>query len=185
MSKFLQDIQYRVRKASFSNWQAGQDYEDWKDITTESEFLSGTQFRLKPVFEYVVNDSINTFRIATENEALNRVVIGITRGKQVTVSRVEKTHTGGDITQVLFSRNVQFKLGLENKWTGITYFNASSCDRDIKFRIRPDHYYEVVTFNDLISGLQTFDDVEAVAKYVDSRIRTSGEDFTLRKKKYV
>jgi hypothetical protein len=87
------------------------------------------------------------------------------------------------VSQLLASRNIQFKTTGQDSWASGTYFNNGRAGL-IVFRVRPDHYWEVLISSGITSAKLSFDDVEAVNTYVTKQLRTSDSRMVINKVRY-
>lgn len=182
MTHPLEGVQFRARKATFPTYKED-EYEDWSNVpvtgTTSKIFATGTQFRMAPVIQYQVIDEAHkiTDGFLSKTDAMALVSKLIDAGQPATIKSIDKTP---DLIQHLFNRNVQFSVAGTYTWRAMTYFNPSSVEGRISFRVRPDHHFQVAFTNPLQSAVIDFDDVEKLAQYVDNKIRTGHYDFNVR-----
>jgi len=187
MTNAFEGIQFRSRRNTFVAFNE-EPYEDWQDMPlfwTTTVFSSGTQFRVTPVdqFEILASGSGENFteRFMTKTKAMERASKMLSDGQNVSIKVVDKTP---DITTRLFNSNVQFCAVGTEVWRSINYINLANITGPVTFRVRPDHHFQVVFSNPLQNATIDFDDVNRLAKYVESKIRTGTYDFTVKAIKY-
>lgn len=187
MTNAFEGIQFRSRRNTFVSFNED-PYEDWQDMPifwATKVFPSGTQIRVTPVvqFEVLAHGFGENFTeiFMTKTKAIERASKMLSDGKNVSIKVVDKTP---DITTQLFNRNVQFCAVGTEVWRSINYINLDNITGPITFRVRPDHHFQVVFSNPLQNATIDFDDVDRLAKYVESKIRTGTYNFTVKAIKY-
>jgi len=191
MTNILDGIQYRTLNPALPSWNKD-IYTDWLEAKELTIFPSGTQFRVPPVFNYVVESRSDDERFAarvelnstSKDSSMKTVARLVEEGKAVKVEKHEApTETAGSL---LAGRNVQFKVAGQDKWTHAQYLITGSIGtvNRIEFRVRPDLYWEVTTTGATSASTLAFDDVEAAHTYVNRQMRTSDFDLTIKKVRY-
>lgn len=195
MANMFDGIQYRELKVNFTSWQ-DDNYTAWQDCGDLTNFATGTQFRVKPVFDYEVtittNDSLavkTDIRTTSKDKAMSRVATLVEEGKRVRIDKKERATAG--VSTLLSERGAQFKVLGSNKWVHPNYLSTAGQGSPIQFRLRPDTYFEVLVASPAspmsaqISSTLTFDDVEDVVNYISRQLRTSENNFSIKKRAYV
>lgn len=183
MANLLHELEYRTLKSQLPSWRVDDNYSEWSPCGDRTEFPDGTQYRVKEKLEYVV--TFNSRKdLATEDKtrAMARVAKLIEDGLEVSINKYTKTSVG--VASWLVDNNIQFKLSGAEKWTNATYFGDSNQGAAIKFRKRPDTYFEVSVKAGIVQSTLTFDDVDELSKYLDRQLRTSDNNFVIARRAY-
>jgi hypothetical protein len=190
MTNILDGIQYRTLNPALPSWNK-KIYTNWMDAKELTVFPSGTQFRVKPIVNYLVESrtdpevqTTTELRTASKDAAMKKIAQLVEGGKVVRLEKYEVPTLS--IASLLTDRQVQYKLAGQDKWTHPNYFSvgAMGITSRIEFRIRPDLYWEVTTSNAESNSTLTFDDVESLHVYVDRQLRTSDFDISIKKVRY-
>lgn len=186
----LEGIQFQTTKAVFPTWKqtVSEPWTDWLDTDAHiTKFRGPLKLRMKPTFEYVVSRrkgldvTVDTF--SSKEEMSRHISKHIDDNIDINIRRAETT-TKSDIA----SRKLQYRVTnvTDSAWKNLTTVNSTvTYQGAIEFRIRPDHYYQVITNHNVIGGIVEFHDIDDLDRYISGRIRTGGLDFSVRKVKYV
>jgi hypothetical protein len=184
MANLLKGLQYRELKQEMPNWRSYgtvKDFTEWTDCKDLTSFSTGTQFRVAPVFDYVVKIPGRISTIDNRDTAMGRVARALDEGHEVHVVKEEKaTKSTG---QFLTDNNIQYKTDGSGSWTSGNYFTGGYSSR-VHFRIRPDTYFQVDIKTGIAQSTLNFDDVEELAKYVDKQLRTSDNNIFITRRNY-
>lgn len=184
MSNFLKGLQYRERKHELPTFH-DEGFTAWKDVTDETTFHTGTQFRLAPAYVYVVTDSTDVVvdSYDTKTAAMSKVASMVDTDLFAVIRREEKTSPG--ISTWLGDNNIQYKLVGHNSWSHGQYFAPSTtANGRVKFRVRPDHFFDVTVQTGIAQSTITFDDVDEVDEYVSRQLRTSQNTISINRRAY-
>lgn len=183
MANLLDGLQYRELKAQLPSWRHDENYTEWLDCGNSNVFPSHTEFRVKPKLFYVVsfNGKLDT-ETEDKTKAMSRVAKLIEDGFTVSVSKEDATVPG--VSQWLTDNDIQFKLAGSEKWLSGMYLPGVAVSAAIKFRKRPDTYYQVDVKNGIAQSILTFDDVDELSKYLDQKLRTSENNFVITRRPY-
>lgn len=183
MTNVLDGVQYRTLKAQLPSWRNEENYNDWEDCGNITEFPSGTEFRVKEEIEYVVTfNSQKDTSTPDKTKAMARVAKLLEDGFEVSVNKFVKTQPG--IATYLSGQMVQFKLAKSDKWLNPPHFGGKCVDSPIRFRKRPDSYFNVDVRTGIAVSTLTFDDVDEVDKYVSRQLRTSDNTIIISRRAY-
>lgn len=183
MANVLDGVEYRTLKAQLPSWRNDENYNDWADCAGMIDFPSGTEFRVKEETEYVVTfNSRKDTSTPDKTRAMARVSKLLEDGFEVSVDKFVKTHPG--IATYLSARGIQFKLKASDKWLNPPNFGGKAVDSPIRFRKRPDSYFQVDVKTGIALSTITFDDVDELDKYVSRQLRTSENNITITRRPY-
>jgi hypothetical protein len=185
MANLLDGVQFRTLKPGFPSWTAQQEnyFSEWTDCADVTSFPDNTEFRVKPVHVYVVKCKDRT-DIITEEKTRAMARVATLTEQNSNVSIFKETKPAPTIGQWLVDKNIQFKLGNSEKWNQGTYFGGANRGATIKFRTRPDYYWNVTIKTGIAQANLSFDDADELSKYIDRQIRTSESDFTITRRAY-
>jgi len=180
----LNGVQYRTLKAQLPSWKVEENYNEWADCGTLTEFPSGTEFRVAPVIKYVVTDSFDKKVLTSgdKTEAMAKVSSMLAEGQFAAIRKEEPTSPG--IAPYLSDQNVQFKLAGSDRWLNPPHFGGISVGSPIRFRKRPDTYFDVSMKSGIAQSNLTFDDVDELSKYLDRQLRTSDNNIVITRRAY-
>lgn len=184
MANTLDGVQFRTMKAQLPSWRVEENYNDWADCGNVTNFPSGTEFRVAPVIKYVVTDSFDK-RVLTsgdKTEAMAKVSSMLAEDKFASIRKEEATTPG--IATYLADRSVQFKLTGSDKWLNPPHFGGTAIGSPIRFRKRPDTYFQVDVKTGIAMSTLTFDDVDELDKYVSKQLRTSENNIFITRRSY-
>lgn len=183
MANVLDGIEYRTLKAQLPSWRVEENYNDWADCGSLTEFPSGTEFRVKEEMEYVVtfNDRKDT-STPDKTKAMARVSKLIEDGFEVSLNKFVKTQPG--IATFMSENNIQFKLSGSDRWLNPPHFGGTAMGSPIRFRKRPDTYFDVSVKAGIAQSNLTFDDVDELSKYLDRQLRTSDNNIVITRRAY-
>jgi len=186
MNNFLEGMQYRDLKAEFPTY--GVDpygpWQDCPDAPASVTFAKGTQFRIKPKYTYsatVTGFGPKETLSGNKDKVMSFVAGALEEGKEVNVSRTNTT--SGSVNQILQNQNVQFKIG-DSEWRSTVYFSDAGHAGRVKFRLRPDTFFKVRVSSGVTCAELTFDDVETMLQYVNSKSRTTDFNITITRERY-
>jgi hypothetical protein len=183
MPNVLEGVEYRTLKSQLPSWRVEENYNEWLPCGSLTEFPSGTEFRVKEELEYVVTfNSRKDLSTPDKTKAMARVAKLIEDGFEVSVNKYAKTQPG--IASFLSDNNIQFKLSGSDKWLNPPHFGGVAQGSPIRFRKRPDTYFEVQIKTGIAMSSLTFDDVDELSKYLDRQLRTSENGFTVTRRHY-
>lgn len=183
MTNVLDGVQYRTLKAQLPTWKVDENYNDWEDCGSSTEFPSGTEFRVKEEIEYVVTfNSRKDTATPDKNKAMARVAKLLEDGFEVSVNKYAKTQPG--IATFLTDKGVQFKLVKSDKWLNPPHFGGTAIASPIRFRKRPDSYFQVDIKNATSMSTIIFDDVDVLDTYVSRQLRTSDNNLIISRRAY-
>lgn len=190
MTDVLDGIEFRTLNPALPSWNKD-IYTDWLPAGNLTEFPSGTQFRVKPVFNYVVEScadenvqSVVELRTPSKDNAMKKVAQLVEEGKAVKIEKYQIPTK--NLNGLLTDRKVQYKFAGQDRWTHPNYLTAGSMGitSSVKFRIRPDLYWEVTVKGAVSENKLTFDEFDTMHKFVDNKIRTTDFDISIRKLRY-
>lgn len=184
MANVLDGVEFRTLKAQLPSWRNEENYNDWTDCAATTEFPSGTEFRVAPVIKYVVTDSFDK-RVLTsgdKTEAMAKVSSMLAEDKFAAIRKDALPSPG--IATYLSDNNIQFKLVGSEKWLNAPHFGGQAGGSPIRFRKRPDTYFQVYVKTGIAMSTLTFDDVDELDKYVSKQLRTSENNITITRRPY-
>lgn len=184
MNNFLDGIEYRDVKPVLPTWGKPTEWEDWQDAAPNFIYAPNVQFRVKPKFHYEGTDtvSLSDKKIGTKDEVMSWVAQKIEDGRQVNVVKIVKPSM--TTSQYLAARSIQFSVD-GSEWRSVTYLNESGYSGRLRFRLRPDTYFKVRVSSGITVAELTFDDIEPMLQYVDTKSRTTESNITITREKYV
>lgn len=183
MTNVLDGVQFRTLKAQLPSWRNEENYNEWTDCGEVTNFPSGTEFRVKEEIEYVVTfNSRKDTSTPDKHKAMARVAKLLEDDFEVSVNKFVKTQPG--IATYLSDQMVQFKLAKSDKWMNPPHFGGKCVDSPIRFRKRPDTYFQVDIRNGIAMSTLTFDDVDELDKYVSKQLRTSENNISITRRTY-
>lgn len=183
MANLLVGVQYRTLKAQLPSWRVEENYNEWQDCGHLTDFPSGTEFRVKPVISYKV-----TFngKLDSSHEDKTRAMARVSKLTEddfiVEVSKEVRASPG--IATYLSDMNIQFKLAGSEKWMNPPHFGGTAVGSPIRFRKRPDTYFDVSIQTGIAQSRLTFDDVDELSKYLDRQLRTSDNNIVIQRRAY-
>jgi hypothetical protein len=188
MNNFLKGVEYRDLKQVIPSW--NQDpYGPWQECPESPAsvtFGQGTQFRVRPVYSYSATVTgyapVNETVKGNKDKVMAFVAGAIDEGKEINISRtIVSTNS---VSKLLEGKNVQFRIG-SNEWRSVVYLSDAGHAGTVKFRLRPDTFFTVRLSSDVTCGEMTFDDVEAMLAYVNSKSRTTDSNIAITRERYV
>lgn len=184
MANVLEGIEYRTLKAQLPSWRAEENYSEWADCGNITEFPSGTEFRMKPIIEYVLTDSFDKKVLTSRDktEAMAKVSSMLAEDKFVAIRKEHRATVG--IATHLSDNLIQFRLIGSDKWLNPPHFGGKAVGSAIRFRKRPDTYLDVSIKAGIAQSNLTFDDVDELSKYLDRQLRTSDNNFVIQRRAY-
>lgn len=183
MANVLEGIEYRTLKAQLPSWQVEENYNDWADCGNLTEFPSGTEFRVKEEIEYVVTFNSRKDTVTSDKtKAMARVAKLIEDDFEVSVNKYVKT--APHVATFLSDNGIQFKLVGSDKWVNPPHFGGTAVGSPIRFRKRPDTYFDVSIKAGIAQSNLTFDDVDELTKYLDRQLRTSDNNIVITRRAY-
>ena len=184
MPNVLEGVQYRTLKAQLPSWKVEENYNDWADCGSLTEFPSGTEFRVAPIIWYVLTDSFDKKILSSKDktEAMAKVSSLLAEDKFVAIRKEVAASPG--VAAYLADKSVQFKLAGSDKWLNPPHFGGKAVGSPIRFRKRPDTYFQVDIKQGITMSTLTFDDVDELTKYLDRQLRTSENNFTVTRRLY-
>lgn len=183
MSNLLDGLQYRLVKTQLPSWKPDENYGDWQDCDDCTSFPPGTQFRVAPKFVYTVtfNGRTDVATTTDKNHAMSRVAKLVDDGFSVQISKDEATTP--TVSQWLADNKIQYKVGDQASWVIGTHFSGGA-HTNVKFRKRPDNYWQVSIKNGIAQSELNFDDVDDLEKYLIRQIRTSENNIFITRRSY-
>jgi len=177
----MKGIEYSTYTSSSFSYAVEGVWGFWQPVPSgKTKFSARTRFRMAPVYAYEVRtDKSVVYKNRTD--AMSEVAAYLNIGMQATIRKFESPED--QVANPL----LQYQFG-DGNWqqaqigsTPVSFTNAP------EFRIRPDYYHRVTTLASasVANAVVDFHDVDALAKYVDNRIRTDGPGFTLAKVAYL
>jgi|SRR5438045_580723 len=184
MPNVLEGVDYRTLKSQLPSWRVEENYNDWLPCGSLTEFPSGTEFRVTPVIKYVITDSFDKYVLSSPNktEAMAKVSSMLAEDKFVAIRKEEATSPG--IATYLSDQVIQFKLIGSDKWLNPPHFGGTAVGSPIRFRKRPDNYFQVDIKTGIAMSTLTFDDVDELTKYLDRQLRTSENNIVITRRNY-
>lgn len=184
MANVLEGVEYRTLKAQLPSWRAEENYNEWAACGTLTEFPSDTEFRVKPVIKYVVTDSFDKKVLTSgdKTEAMAKVSSMLAEDNFAAIRRDKLASPG--IATFLADRGVQFKLSGSDKWLNPPHFSGKAVGSPIRFRLRPDTFFDVSIKVGISQANLTFDDVDELSKYLDRQLRTSDNNIVITRRAY-
>lgn len=184
MANVLDGVQYRTLKAQLPSWRVEENYNEWDNCGNLTEFPSGTEFRVAPVIKYVVTDSFDKKVLTSgdKTEAMAKVASMLAEGTFAAIRKDALTSPG--IATYLSDNSIQFKLVGSEKWLNAPHFGGKSVGSPIRFRKRPDIFWDVSVKTGIAQSNLTFDDVDDLDKYVSRQLRTSDNNIVITRRAY-
>lgn len=184
MTYVLEGVQFRELKTQLPSWTDAHNYRDWEDCNGRVDYPTGTEFRVKPVMHYVVTDSFDKVILTTTEKtaAMAKVATVVTSDNFAAVRKEVLTSPG--IAQYLSNRGVQFKLTGSERWVNPPHFGGVAVGSPIRFRLRPDDYFQVDVKTGIAQSTLEFDDVDELEKYVSRMLRTSNNSIHVTRRPY-
>lgn len=183
MVNILEGLQFREPNPHMPSW--NEKYGDWKDAKGETVFSTGTQFRLEPKFEYVVryNGTIGQ-KTPSKTNAMASVSTYIEQGFTVSLEKLDLTMPS--VSEWLSTKKIQYQAIGQDKWVHGQYFShgPTGISNRMKFRLRPDTYFQVDIKNGIVMSTLEFDDVDKLSEYLDRQLRTSENNIVITRRSY-
>jgi hypothetical protein len=160
MTNVLDGVQFRTLKVQFPSWRTEESYHPWQDCEQLTNFPSGTEFRVAPVTQYVVTDSFDKKVLTSKDktEAMAKVSSMLAEDNFASIRRDETKLP--HIAAYLSDQSIQFKLSGSDKWLNPPHFGGTAVGSAIRFRRRPDTYFQVDIKTGIAMSTLTFDDVD-------------------------
>ena len=183
MTNVLDGVQFRTYKADLPSWRNSENYTDWVDCGSTVQFPSGTEFRVTPCITYVVTDAIDKQLFeGNKNEAMSKVASMLADDTFAAIRKEVRTSPG--VANYLSDQTVQFKLTGSEKWMNPVHFGGKAVGSPIRFRKRPDIFWEVSVKTGIAQSTINFDDVDELDKYVSRQLRTSDNNLVITRRAY-
>lgn len=183
MANVLEGIEYRTLKAQLPSWVAEENYEEWADCGGMTDFPTGTEFRVKEETVYVVTfNSRKDLETEDKTRAMARVAKLIEDDFEVSINKYVKTKP--HVAAYMADNNIQFKLSGSDRWLNSPHFGGKAVGSPIRFRKRPDTYFDVSVQTGIAQSKLTFDDVDDLSTYLDRQLRTSDNNIVITRRAY-
>jgi len=184
MAHVLDGIEFRTLKAQLPSWRNDENYNEWTDCGSSTDFPSGTEFRIKPIVWYILTDSFDKKILSSKDktEAMAKVSSLLAEDKFVAIRK--EVAASPNIATYLADKSVQFKLVGSDKWLNPPHFGGKAIGSPIRFRKRPDTYFQVDVKTGIAMSTLTFDDVDELDKYISKQLRTSENNITITRRAY-
>ena len=192
MANMLDGIQYRVpigasfyaNTNTFPSWNDAK-WDAWKDCESATVYSANTQFRVKPIYDYIVsNGGRDLLTTSDKDKAMSRLAQLVEEGRDVTLLKKERQMQ--TVPEILAARKVQFRYESENTWRNGTYFAEAGTYRKTYFRLRPDSYWEVTVSSGIANSTIQFEDPTDLSNYLQKYATTNNTSaLTVKPVKYV
>lgn len=175
MDNFLKGLQYRERAGEFPSWRT-ETYGPWMEVTdSDRVYNSYTEFRPRPKYKYTVAIGLIQTGNLTLDAAMAKVAEEAKAGRSASIA-------AGAVVSVanLKDRKIQYRALGASQWQNLDVTSGMHFTHAVRFRIRPDFYYELTT----TTSTFTFDALEELQAAINNQLNFSQFDFSVKKVVY-